>query len=278
MKEVMVLRDPKKIKIIFNKWRAKILEMLSKKPHTIKEMADILKINPGTVFHHINILKDADLVEIIREELLGNITMRYYQSVAREFRFDLLETKDTKIHSLIESKLEGIVNALKYYGIVIPDKDKKTAEKKIAELWDLENKIKESIEVNPTIESPAEDIRGEVFLLASLLKLSKNEEYIKKRDELLKYLDKFKFGKAARELYNFFWHDFCDKYIEESKLQLQKANSKKERENTERMLLYVLVSSLKLLHPFVPFITEEIYQNLPVKKINKYLVVENWPK
>ena len=91
-------------------------------------------------------------------------------------------------------------------------------------------------------------------------------------------LDKFKFGKAARELYNFFWHDFCDKYIEQSKSQLQKAKTKKERDNTERILLYVLLSSLKLLHPFIPFITEEIYQSLPIKKTKKYLIVESWPK
>ena len=91
-------------------------------------------------------------------------------------------------------------------------------------------------------------------------------------------LNKFRFGRAARELYNFFWHDFCDKYIEQSKLQLQKAKSKKERESTERILLHVLLSSLKLLHPFIPFITEEIYQSLPVKKTKKYLIVENWPK
>lgn len=91
-------------------------------------------------------------------------------------------------------------------------------------------------------------------------------------------LDKFRFGRAARELYNFFWHDFCDKYIEQSKQQLQKAKAKKERENTEKILLHVLLSSLKLLHPFIPFITEEIYQSLPVKKTKKYLIVENWPK
>jgi len=91
-------------------------------------------------------------------------------------------------------------------------------------------------------------------------------------------LDKFRFGRAARDLYDFFWHDFCDKYIEQSKRQLQKAKVKKERENTEKILLHVLLSSLKLLHPFIPFITEDIYQSLPIKKTKKYLIIENWPK
>ena len=85
-----------------------------------------------------------------------------------------------------------------------------------------------------------------------------------------KDLEQFKFGKAAHALYNFFWHDFCDRYIETSKKQ----NDKK----TKEILFYVLVNSLKLLHPFMPFITEEIYQKLPVKNKKKCLMIETWPK
>jgi len=82
-------------------------------------------------------------------------------------------------------------------------------------------------------------------------------------------LENFRFGKAAHTLYNFFWHDFCDVYIEASKKQ----NNKK----TQKILLYVLSSSLKLLHPFIPFITEEIYQKLPIKDKKKCLMIEEWP-
>ena len=80
-------------------------------------------------------------------------------------------------------------------------------------------------------------------------------------------LENFKFGKAAHTIYDFFWHDFCDKYIEKAKSQ--------NDEKTEKILLYVLLTSLKLLHPFIPFITEEIYQKLPTKK--KSLMIEEWP-
>ena len=86
-----------------------------------------------------------------------------------------------------------------------------------------------------------------------------------------KDLENFRFGPAAQKLYNFFWHDFCDVYIEKSKLQ-------KDEKNTQKILLYVLLTSLKLLHPFVPFITEEIYQKLPIKNKKKCLMVEQWPK
>jgi valyl-tRNA synthetase len=85
-----------------------------------------------------------------------------------------------------------------------------------------------------------------------------------------KDLESFRFGKATRRIYDFFWHDFCDVYIEKSKSQNDK--------NTKKILLYVLLNSLKLLHPFIPFITEEIYQKLPIKNKKKCLMIENWPK
>ena len=84
-----------------------------------------------------------------------------------------------------------------------------------------------------------------------------------------KDLEQFKFGKSAHTLYNFFSHDFCDRYIETSK--------KQNDQKTKKILLYVLTTSLKLLHPFIPFITEEIYQKLSIKNKKKCLMVEAWP-
>jgi len=89
-------------------------------------------------------------------------------------------------------------------------------------------------------------------------------------------LGNYRFGKAARILYSFFWHDFCDVYIEKSKIQSSK--SKTEKEKTQKILLYILVTSLKLLHPFIPFITEEIYQKLPIRNKKKSLMIEEWPQ
>jgi valyl-tRNA synthetase len=87
-------------------------------------------------------------------------------------------------------------------------------------------------------------------------------------------LEKFRFGQATHKLYDFFWHDFCDIYIEKSKKQLQTSDFKLQ---TLKILLYVLLTSLKLLHPFIPFITEEIYQKLPIKNKKKSLMIEEWP-
>jgi len=90
-----------------------------------------------------------------------------------------------------------------------------------------------------------------------------------------KDLGNFRFGPAAHNLYNFFWHDFCDVYIEKSKKQFENTS---RAINTRKVLVYVLLNSLRLLQPFVPFITEEIYQKLPIKNKRKCLIIEKWPQ
>ncbi len=95
--------------------------------------------------------------------------------------------------------------------------------------------------------------------------LKEMEKTIKKTTN---HLDNYRFDLASYEIYHFFWHKFCDKYIE---------LSKKRRDDSQEILLEVLTNSLKLLHPFVPFVTEEIYQK--IRRNNKnYLIIENWPK
>jgi valyl-tRNA synthetase len=80
-------------------------------------------------------------------------------------------------------------------------------------------------------------------------------------------IEEYKFGQAAETIYEFFWHDFCDKYIETTKVR---------KEDAQAVLLYVLTTSLKLLHPFMPFVTEEVWQKFP-KAHEKCLVVSPWP-
>ncbi len=91
-------------------------------------------------------------------------------------------------------------------------------------------------------------------------------------------LESYQFGQATHKLYDFFWHDFCDFYIEKSKKQLSDKIHHGANITTQRILFFVLLNSLKLLHPFMPFITEEIYQKLPIKNKKKCLMVESWPK
>jgi valyl-tRNA synthetase len=105
-------------------------------------------------------------------------------------------------------------------------------------------------------------------ILAALAKIAKSTE---------KNINKYAIGAAIRDLYDFFWHEFCDAYIEAAKNQIRAAKNKTQVQNTQKILIYVLANSLKLLHPFMPFITEELWQSMPLKN-KKDLIVESWPK
>ena len=85
----------------------------------------------------------------------------------------------------------------------------------------------------------------------------------------------FEFADIARELYAFFWNEFCDWYIELSKPRLSTLGA--DRTACQRNLVFVLETALKLLHPAMPFITEQIYQELPGKKESAYLMMAAWP-
>ncbi len=100
-------------------------------------------------------------------------------------------------------------------------------------------------------------------ILTSLQKTKKQTE---------EYIETFQFAKALRGLYDFFWHDFCDAYLEASKQQLA---DEKLKQATQQVLVYALRESLKMLHPFLPFITETIYQEFH-KGPNSLLLIEEW--
>ena len=81
-------------------------------------------------------------------------------------------------------------------------------------------------------------------------------------EELTENLSKFEFGLASAKIYDFIWNEFCDWYIEFSKTRLYGDNLGKKIV-VKSVLVYVLNNILKLLHPFMPFITEEIYSFMP---------------
>lgn len=97
--------------------------------------------------------------------------------------------------------------------------------------------------------------------------LTKYENTIK---EVIKYMDKYEFNNVSSVLYSFIWDDFCDNYIEMSKFS-------SDTLSTKSTLYYVLTGILKMLHPFMPFVTEEIYQNLPFKECES-IMVSDYPK
>ncbi|MCT6925458.1 valine--tRNA ligase [Metasolibacillus sp.] len=86
--------------------------------------------------------------------------------------------------------------------------------------------------------------------------------------------DKYEFGEVGRELYNFIWDDFCSWYIEMAKLPLY-GEDEAAKKTTRSVLAHVLDQTMRLLHPFMPFITEEIWQHLPHE--GESITVAAWP-
>ena len=89
--------------------------------------------------------------------------------------------------------------------------------------------------------------------------------------------DRYEFSDITRALYGFFWNEFCDWYIEFSKSRLSDAADPADRLACQRNLVFVLDQALRLLHPIMPFITEEIYQEMPVKTGGDMLIGAEWP-
>jgi valyl-tRNA synthetase len=93
-------------------------------------------------------------------------------------------------------------------------------------------------------------------------------------------LEQYKFYLAAEKIYHYFWHTFADVIIEQSKDKLRHNSKETNQESVKYMLREVLATSLKLLHPFMPFITEEIWQYMHEnnnKDYQKLLMIEKWP-
>ena len=85
-----------------------------------------------------------------------------------------------------------------------------------------------------------------------------------------KHMDKYEFNLAGSELYNFIWEDFCSNYIEYSKFNLDNLS-------TKSTLCYILTGILKMLHPFTPFVTDEIYNMLPIKD-SENIMISSYPE
>lgn len=82
------------------------------------------------------------------------------------------------------------------------------------------------------------------------------------QNEVTRLIDSWQFGEAGRQLYDFLWNEYCDWYIEAAKVRLYDGTAE-EAQATRQVLAFVLEQSLRLLHPYMPYVTETIWQNLP---------------
>ena len=201
--------------------------------------------------------------------------------------------KDCLIHGLIRDKIgrkmskslgNGVdpMDVIEEYGAdslrfflttnSAPGMDLRYDEEKVKSTWNFVNKLWNA---SRYVLMNMEDFKDENYTLDNL---SLTDKWIlEKLNRLVKSvresMEKYEYHNVGNELYSFIWEDFCDWYIE-----LSKANM---NDTTKSVLLKVLTSILKMLHPFMPYVTEEIYQMLPIKEaksimISKYPVVEDY--
>ena len=150
---------------------------------------------------------------------------------------------------------------------IVVSEDKVIAQQRFAnKLWQASKFVLMNLDKNFDLKKPVYS-KNDKWILKELTKTA---------EKATEDIDKFRFHEAAQEIYQFFWHKFCDKTIEDVKMRIKE--KAKNAEAGKLTLLTVLRDSLKLLHPFMPFITEEIYQKLPIKNKRKFLMVEDWPQ
>ncbi|MDD4602170.1 MAG: class I tRNA ligase family protein, partial [Negativicutes bacterium] len=136
-------------------------------------------------------------------------------------------------------------------------------------LWNASRFVMMNLEDFDASVKPAES----EFTLADRWIMSR---YAQTVTEVTRNLDRFEVGEAARLLYEFIWNEYCDWYIELAKPRLYDKEDLASRSTAQYVLWYVLSNTLKLLHPFMPFITEHIWQYLPHEGLS--IIVARWPK
>lgn len=127
-------------------------------------------------------------------------------------------------------------------------------------------------------ESKIGDLKIDEKLLTDADKkiLEEHKETVKSVTE---NINKFKFSFAGEKLYEYFWHSFCDRYIEKSKEQLE-ANNLELATNTKKILIKILSETLVMLHPYIPFVTEAVWQEIKVftPELSESIIISRWPE
>ena len=155
-----------------------------------------------------------------------------------------------------------------------PGQDLRFSYEKVESVWNFANKIWNASRFalmnmdGMTYEEI--DLSGEKSVADKWILTRLNETI----ETVTRLADKYEFGEVGRALYNFIWDDFCDWYIEMAKLPLY-GEDEAAKKTTRSILAYVLDQTMRLLHPFMPFITEEIWQNLPHE--GESITTASWP-
>ena len=146
-----------------------------------------------------------------------------------------------------------------------PGMDLRYDEEKVASSWNFINKLWNASRYVIMNTNNLNDNNYKEYNNYDKWILTKYNNVIK---QVTKYMDKYEFHNAFNTLYSFIWDDYCSSYIEISKIYLN--------DTSISVLLNILTGIIKMLHPFIPFVTEEIYQNLPFKE-SKSIMESSYP-
>lgn len=156
-----------------------------------------------------------------------------------------------------------------------PGQDLRYSTEKVEAIWNFANKIwnasRFALMNMDGMKYEEIDLTGEKSVADAWILTRLNETI----EQVTSLADRYEFGEMGRALYNFIWDDFCDWYIEMAKLPLY-GEDEAAKKTTRSVLAYVLDNTMRLLHPLMPFITEEIWQNLPHE--GESITVAKWPE
>ena len=160
-------------------------------------------------------------------------------------------------------------DALRYYLAtdVAPGTDMRFDEEKIKSTWNYINKIWNASRFVLSNIEDLKEIKLENLEPVDKWILTKFENTL---STVKKFMDKYQFNNAGSAIYEFTWNYFCDYYIEMAKYTI-------DNNTTKSVLCYILTNILKMLHPFMPYVTEEIYSMLPVKETES-IMISTYPK
>ena len=156
-----------------------------------------------------------------------------------------------------------------------PGQDLRFSYEKVESTWNFANKIwnasRFALMNMGDMKFEDIDLSGEKSVADKWILTRLNETI----ETVTKLAEKYEFGEVGRALYNFIWDDFCDWYIEMAKIPLY-SEDEAAKKTTRSILAYVLDNTMRLLHPFMPFITEEIWQQLPHE--GESITCAKWPE
>jgi len=190
MTKVKVITDPEVIKLMLEDTRRKILALLRNREMTISQLSEILGKTPQTIYHHIEKLKEAGLVEVKRTEMKGNLVEKYYGRTADAFYINLY-LGDEELHYFVRSKLKTKLEVFKALGYEFDEGELlNVMDELLKKEHSYKAEISREIEANEDRlkEFSKEDIIHAIDWLA-MARMGRDDEYLellKKLGELLK--------------------------------------------------------------------------------------------